>query len=83
MILIWQSQINLDQGPTTISKLKQVNTNGQKNLIGIYSIENNKIMHLNQICFVQFLKSHQNTKEMAMRFIIGQTRSKDLGEKIS
>ena len=83
MILTWQSQINLDQGPTTISKLILVNTNSQQHLIDIYSIKNNKIMHLNQIWFVQFLKSHQNTKEMAMRFIIGQTRSKDLGEKNS
>jgi hypothetical protein len=36
-----------------------------------------------KLWFVKFLKPHQNTKEMAMRFIIGQTRSKDLGEKIS
>ena len=83
IILTWQSQINLDQGPTTTRKLNQVNTNGQQNLIGIYSIKNNKIVHLNQIWFVKFLKPHQNTKEIAMRFIIGQTRSKDLGEKIS
>jgi hypothetical protein len=47
MILILQSQINLDQGPTTIVKHQQVITIGKQIYLAFIQIKNTKIRHLN------------------------------------
>ena len=47
MILIRQSQINLDQGPTTRVKHKQVIIIGQQIYLEFIQIKNTKIVHLN------------------------------------